>query len=162
MESPRIARPARVWIARAFSLVEDVLYIGLAVLISGCGLVLLVGLFAAFWSELVGGSLQGAIVHLLDRILLVLLLAELLYSVQVSFREHMVLPEPFLLVGLIATIRRVLVITAEFSEVGSKAGAEVHAFAIELGVLTAMILALSVSLYVLRGRGGLSGAAERS
>jgi uncharacterized membrane protein (DUF373 family) len=40
--------------------------------------------------------------------LLILLIVELLYTVQVSFREHAVMPEPFLLVGLIAAIRRVL------------------------------------------------------
>jgi uncharacterized membrane protein (DUF373 family) len=53
---------------------------------------------------------------LLDRILLILLIVELLYTVQVSFREHALVPEPFLLVGLISAIRRVLVVTAEFGE----------------------------------------------
>jgi hypothetical protein len=46
---------------------------------------------------------------------LILLVIELLYTVQVSFREHGLIPEPFLLVGLIAAIRRVLVLTAEFA-----------------------------------------------
>jgi uncharacterized membrane protein (DUF373 family) len=52
-----------------------------------------------------------------DRLLLILLIVELLYTVQVSFREHGIIPEPFLLVGLIAAIRRVLVLTAEFAQV---------------------------------------------
>jgi uncharacterized membrane protein (DUF373 family) len=56
------------------------------------------------------------VVDLLDRILLILMIAEILYTVQVSFREHTLSPEPFLIVGLIAATRRILVITAEFSD----------------------------------------------
>ncbi|MBM3774222.1 MAG: hypothetical protein FJW37_03580 [Acidobacteria bacterium] len=63
------------------------------------------------------GSLAANIVPLLDQILLILLVVELLYTVQVSFREHALNPQPFLLVGLIAAIRRVLVLTAEVPEV---------------------------------------------
>ena len=44
------------------------------------------------------------------------MIVEILYTVQVSFREHALIPEPFLIVGLIAGIRRVLVLTAEFGD----------------------------------------------
>ena len=37
------------------------------------------------------------IIALLDRVLLVVMLVELLYTVQVSFREHALVPEPFLI-----------------------------------------------------------------
>lgn len=36
-------------------------------------------------------------------------------TVQVSFRDHALVPGPFLIVGLIAAIRRLLVLTAEFA-----------------------------------------------
>jgi uncharacterized membrane protein (DUF373 family) len=85
---------------------------------------------------------------LLDRILLILLVVELLYTVQVSFRLHAVTPEPFLLVGLIAAIRRVLLLTAEF---GQAAGPSDPAQLVpELAVLSALIVAISASLFVLR------------
>jgi phosphate-starvation-inducible protein E len=58
------------------------------------------------------------VVALLDRILLILMIVEILYTVQVSVREHSLVPEPFLLVGLIATVRRLLVLTAEVSTLG--------------------------------------------
>jgi Phosphate-starvation-inducible E family len=58
------------------------------------------------------------VVALLDRILLILMIVEILYTVQVSVREHSLVPEPFLLVGLIATVRRLLVRTAEVSTLG--------------------------------------------
>jgi len=36
--------------------------------------------------------------------------------VQVSFREHVLTAEPFLIVGLIAVTRRLLMLTAEFAK----------------------------------------------
>ena len=54
-----------------------------------------VGLWRA---SLEGAPLTG-VINLLDRTLLVLMLVELLYTVQVSFREHALLPEPFLVLG---------------------------------------------------------------
>jgi hypothetical protein len=71
----------------------------------------------AFGQNLIAGSLTANVVALLDRGLLILLVIELRYTVQVSFREHGLMPEPFLLVGLIAAIRRVLLLTMEMAQV---------------------------------------------
>jgi hypothetical protein len=84
---------------------------------------------------------------------LILLVIELLYTVQVSFREHGLIPEPFLLVGLIAAIRRILVLTAEFAEVKEETGPVFQHLIIELAVLTFLIVALVISLVLLRKRG---------
>jgi hypothetical protein len=80
------------------------------------------------------------------------MLVELLYTVQVSFREHALLPEPFLIVGLIAATRRILVVTAEFS-VADKTGADGERFRqgmLEIALLTLMTVALVASLLMLR------------
>lgn len=98
---------------------------------------------------------------MLDRILLILLVVELLYTVQVSFREHSLIPEPFLLVGLIAAIRRVLVLTAEFAQVHDEPETVFKHFVIELVVLTFLIVALVISLVLLRKR-GVALVAERA
>jgi hypothetical protein len=71
----------------------------------------------AFGQNLIAGSLTANVVALLDRCLLILLVIELRYTVQVSFREHGLMPEPFLLIGLIAAIRRVLLLTMEMAQV---------------------------------------------
>src|SRR6202007_1868662 len=105
---------ARTWIARQFTRVEDVVYVALGVLLAGCAGTLLVAGAVDFFTSLLAGTLADRIVQMLDRILLVLLVVELLYTVQVSFREHTLVPEPFLIIGLIAATRRVLVLTAEF------------------------------------------------
>ncbi len=140
--------PARTLIARAFAGVEDLVYVGLGLLLAGSSLALLVVTIIRFGSNLFAGDLAAQIIPLLDRILLILLIVELLYTVQVSFRLHAVTPEPFLLVGLIAAIRRVLILTAEFGHEGSQAPPP--QLVPELAVLSALIVAIALSLFVLR------------
>jgi len=153
VQSNESVEPKRAWAARSFTLVEDVVYLGLGLLLAGSSIVLLVGGIIIFGQQLVAGSLGSNIVPLLDRILLILLVVELLYTVQVSFREHTLIPEPFLLVGLIAAIRRVLVLTAEFSQVQEQTDQIFRRFTVELVVLTVLIMALVLSLVLLRKRG---------
>jgi len=143
---------ARDWIARSFTHVEDVLYVALGVLLAAGALVLLADATLTFVANLIAGTLPARMVSLLDRVLLVLMFAEILYTVQVSFREHALVPEPFLVVGLIAAIRRVLVITAEFSDVKDAGSAQFRATMVELGLLTVLSLVLVVSLVLLRRR----------
>jgi uncharacterized membrane protein (DUF373 family) len=154
-------QPAKTWIARVFTIVEDVVYIGLAVMLAGSALVLLWNGLVGAGQTIVAGTLPSGIGGMLDRILLILLVVELLYTVQVSFRAHAVVPEPFLLVGLIAAIRRVLVLTAEFGETRGKTEELVTHFVLELAVLTALIVGISVSL-VLLARRETPSSAERA
>jgi uncharacterized membrane protein (DUF373 family) len=140
-------------VARAFTWVEDIVYVGLGVLLAISALVLLGNTALAFWRDLLHAPLPNAVINVLDRLLLVLMIIELLYTVQVSFREHALVPEPFLIVGLVAATRRVLVLTAEFT--GAQQEPSEAAFRIsmiELGVLTLMIVALVASLLMLKGR----------
>lgn len=150
----------RDWIARVFNAIEDIVYIGLGLLLAGSSIILLVTGMIDFGRNLVAGEFIQEIVPLLDRILLILLFVELLYTIQVSFREHTIVPEPFLLVGLIAGIRRVLVLTAEFAEIADKDEEVFRHFIVELGALTVLIVTLVFSLYLLRRR-GTQAAAER-
>jgi uncharacterized membrane protein (DUF373 family) len=154
-------QPNRAWVARAFTAVEDIVYLGLGLLLAGSSIALLVSGVIGFVQGLMARTLTGNIVPLLDRILLILLVVELLYTVQVSFREHGLIPEPFLLVGLIAAIRRVLVLTAEFAQVHDEPETVFKHFVIELIVLTVLIVALVISLMLLRKR-GVAAVAERA
>ncbi len=144
------AARSRKWIASGFTLVEDVVYIGLGLILAASGIAMLITGIITFWQNIVGGTLTENIIALLDRILLILLIVEVLYTVQVSFREHTVAPEPFLLVGVIAVIRRILVLTAEFGHMPSASSEVFRQSMIELGVLTILILVLSLSLVLLR------------
>jgi uncharacterized membrane protein (DUF373 family) len=157
-QSESESKSTRTLVARVFTIVEDIVYIGLGLLLAGSSIILLGTGIISFGQSLVSGSFATNIVALLDRILLILLFVELLYTVQVSFREHALVPEPFLLVGLIAAIRRVLVLTAEFAEITDKPDEVFRHFIIELGALTLMIITLVLSLFLLRKRGGKSSA----
>ena len=53
------------------------------------------------------------VLRVLDQLLVVLMLVEILHTVRISIRSHTLVTEPFLVVGPIASIRRILVITLE-------------------------------------------------
>jgi len=146
-------KDARGHIARAFSLVEDVVYVGMGVLLAySAGALLVIGAMDLWRASFAGTPLEG-VIGLLDRTLLVLMLVELLYTVQVSFREHALLPEPFLIVGLIAATRRILVVTAEFSVAHKDGGSErFREGMIEIALLTVMVVAMVGSLLMLKKR----------
>ena len=89
-------------------------------------------------------------------------MVEILYTVQVSFREHTLAPEPFLLIGLIAGVRRVLVITAELADKENQQVERFQFLMIELGVLTLLIVALVASVMMLRRRADSTKAVDRA
>jgi hypothetical protein len=94
----------------------------------------------------------------LDQLLLVLMMIELLHTVRISVRSEALMMEPFLIVGLIASIRRVLVITmqvAKMTEQGQPqvvdaANATFRNTMVELGMLGFVILVLVSAISLLR------------
>lgn len=135
---------------QGLSLVEDIVYAGLGIVLAIAAFALLVtalkNVAAALWNH----SFSGQLVTLLDEILLVLLIIELLYTVQVSFREHGLLAEPFLVVALIAVIRRILVVTAEIPKLPGAEEVVFRHYMYEMAVLTVMVLVLVSSLVMLQ------------
>jgi len=145
--------PARLLIARIFTHVEDFAYLSLGVLLTACAAVVLVSGAGAFWDAVRSETSVHEVVLVLDRILLVLMIVELLYTVKVSFREHALIPEPFLIVGLIAVTRRILIVTAQLAVLFEKPNETAFRGALwELAILTAMVVALVGSLLMLRKR----------
>jgi uncharacterized membrane protein (DUF373 family) len=163
-----VEKPAgalRSGIGRGFTLVEDAVYLALALLLVASAVTLLVSGVGAFLSSLKSGASAAEIVIVLDRILLVLMVIELLYTVKVSFQEHALVPEPFLIVGLIAATRRILLVTAQLAVFVEKSSTDEAAFRHamwELGILTVMVVALVGSLLMLRKRTELAKAGTGS
>ena len=153
MPGPAVETGLRVLAARAFSITEDAVYVGVGVLLAFSGVALLISAGVSLWSTTMRGAALEAVIGLLDRTLLVLMLVELLYTVRVSFRQHALLPEPFLIVGLIAATRRILVVTAEFSVKGEANPEKFKEGMLEIALLTFMVLALVGSLLMLRSKG---------
>src|SRR2546428_14002453 len=142
----------REWLIQGFNQAEDTVYVGLGLLLAVTAFALLITEILYFGRYVLTGTLSENIVFLLDRILLIIILVEVLYAVQVSFRQHILQPEPFLVVGLIAVTRRILVLTAELSKLAQENETGFRNAMIELGLLTLLIVALVLSLRMLRQR----------
>jgi len=83
---PVVEKGLRGLVARAFSLTEDAVYIGMGVLLAFSAVALLITGGWSLWTATISGAPLEAVIGLLDRTLLVLMLVELLYTVRVSFR----------------------------------------------------------------------------
>jgi uncharacterized membrane protein (DUF373 family) len=79
-----------------------VLLIGLAVMLLISGIV--------DFADGHDGTIGVAAQDLLDRVLLVLILVEIVHTVVLSLRAHRLVAQPFIVVGLIAVIRRILLV----------------------------------------------------
>jgi uncharacterized membrane protein (DUF373 family) len=146
----RNAADLRQWLGHWFDLAEDTLYVGLGLLLVAIAFTLLITEIVYFVQYVSTVTLADNVVFLLDRILLIIIFVEVLYTVQVSFRQHILRPEPFLVVGLIAVTRRILVLTAEMSKLAKETQEGFYNAMIELGLLTILIIALVVCLRMLR------------
>lgn len=143
-------RDLRARITASFNGAEDVVYIGLAILLAVSALALLFTEAIRLWRTLVSGAIAENVVPLLDQLLLVIIIVELLFTVKVSFREHVLEPRPFLIVAAIAVSRRIIVLTAELSKlIGEDERIFQHAL-LELAILTILAVTLVLSLRLLR------------
>jgi uncharacterized membrane protein (DUF373 family) len=125
-------------------------------------LALILALLGAFTLLFQGArdlSHTDAIFEIIDRLLFVLMLVEILHTVHASIRSRTLVCEPFLIVALIACIRRILVITLETSQItqperwGAGNMPLFQASMIELGVLALLIVVLVGSIRFTRGTG---------
>lgn len=92
------------------------------------------------------GAFDDALLHLLDRALLVLMLAEIIYTVRRIAHRKRLEVEPFFIVAIIAAIRRILVITAESARDIDLQDSTFQAALVELGLLALIIVALAVAM----------------
>jgi uncharacterized membrane protein (DUF373 family) len=113
-------------------------------------------------TDVIEGGRKRAIVDtgafLLDRVLLLFIFAELLFALRVVNFGGRLQVEPFLLIGLIAVVRKILVLTAETERGATSASA----FLIQIGALSGLTLVLAVAIFLLRWtdpRGRAGGAA---
>ena len=138
--------------------VEVTIYSMLAVLLAVTALVTIASAGKMLWDGLSQWSLAAQTLRVLNELLIVLMLVEILHTVRISIRSHkLMIVEPFLIVGLIASIRRMLVITLEAATlsrdgawVSEGARAIFHGSMIELGLLGLLVLILVHSIIWLR------------
>jgi len=138
----------RSWLLTIMHYAQNVVYYGVT-------LVLLVAIGVLFFS--VGQILLAAFevdplqttLEILDRVLLITIFVELLITIEVIVRERQLVAEPFILIGLVAVVRRILLVTAEAGQSLQDTERFLNLIT-ELGVLTALVISLSAALYVAR------------
>ncbi len=136
---------------------EVVIYSILAVLLAVTAFVTIATASQILWTDLRHWTVSAQTLRVLNELLIVLMLVEILHTVRISIRSHVLVTEPFLIVGVIASIRRILVITLEAATL-TKDGAWAsegargifHSSMIELGLLGLLVLVLVVSITLLR------------
>jgi uncharacterized membrane protein (DUF373 family) len=141
---------------KSIELIEVAVYAVLGLLLSATGILTLAGAVSLLWAALRTWTVSAGTFQILDQLLLVLMVVEILHTVRASLRSHALVTEPFLVVGLIAAIRRMLVITLKAADLIKEgnwtAGGEsvFRASMLELALLGGLILVLVIAITVLR------------
>jgi len=106
--------------------------------------------------EIVAGVQSGGVesaLKILDRVLLIFIIAELIYTLRISLARSQLILEPFLIIGLVAVVRRILIATAQVEQ-WLVAGRDISPLLYELGALAGLVLSLAIALSLARKHSG--------
>ena len=103
-----------------------------------------------FVRDLGQGPFIAAVLVLLSGLLLVFIFTELITTIRVVIARRRVVVEPFLIVGIVAAVRRLIVISAEAENLLGTA--EFRDVMLEIGVLAVTVLLLGATVLLLRIR----------
>jgi uncharacterized membrane protein (DUF373 family) len=125
---------------------ESAVYSLVAALLLACALLSLGSIAYHLVADFDSGVID-AVTTGLDGLLLVFILVELLGAVRATVAERTLVAEPFLIVGIIASIKEIVVTSLE---AGDADGEEFDERMLELGVLAGVVLVLAVSSFLVR------------
>ena len=132
----------------ALEAAEKVVYIGIAVLLLVASVVLL-AVAAKDLADVFDDFGTTPVVEALDTLLLLFILVELLSAVRITIAKRELVAEPFLLVGIIASIKEIVVLSVKAAEsIGD--GASFTDQLWEIAVLGVVVLLLGVTAWLLR------------
>lgn len=135
---------------RALGFLEDVVYWAIAVVLVVGSIALLVAQFNTMLG-LRSAPAKAVMLEVLDGLLLIFIFVELLYAVRSCLRSREIVAEPFLIVGILACIKEIVVLSVEAATL-LKDGPQFSRAIVEVAVLAVAVLVLAVSAYVLRER----------
>src|SRR5258708_32365949 len=124
-------------------------------------LLLLASSVVAMFKSALDGSIRDGAIDILDGVLLVMMTMEIVYTVTLSLQSHKLVAEPFLIIGIIAAIRRTLVITAESTKLEGNADA-FRSTLLELALLSVIVAVMAAPIYILRRSNRYVGPDTRS
>ena len=127
---------------------EDVIYVGIsALLVAASGVLLIVATDELL--DVLDGLGPDPMVEVLDTLLLLFIFVELLSAVRATVATKGLVAEPFLIVGIIASIKEIVVLSVKAAEdIGG--GAKFRDQLWEIGVLGVVVLLLGVTAWLLR------------
>ena len=137
-------------VAHYLALAERFILILIAIVLSTLAVLLLGAGVVALAQSVLHGTIRDQAVGVLDTVLLVMMTMEIVYTVTLSLESHTLVAEPFLVIGAIAAIRRMLVITATSTALEASNPEMFRNTLIELGLLSVLVLAMAGSIYILR------------
>jgi uncharacterized membrane protein (DUF373 family) len=135
---------------RALGMLEDAVYWGIAVLLVVGSVALLLAQFITML-RLRNTPTSTVMIEILDGLLLIFIFVELLYAVRSCLRSHEIVAEPFLIVGILAGIKEIVVLSVEAATQLNK-GPDFSRAVVEIGVLGGVVLVLALAAFVLRER----------
>jgi uncharacterized membrane protein (DUF373 family) len=136
------------WIEETIERVENVVYLAVAVILFAVAAVV-IGKTVLTFGDLGSGSVTEVAADILDLLLLVFIVVELLFAVRTTLSRRELVAEPFLLVGIIASIKEIVVLSVKAADdIGT--GATFRDQLWEIGVLGAVVLLLGVTAWLLR------------
>ncbi len=133
---------------RVLEVAENLVYGAIAVFLVGAAFVLL-GVAAKTSFGLFSDFSQKPVLEVLDILLLVFIVVELLFAVRTTVERRELVAEPFLLVGIIASIKEIVVLSVEAASALGK-GAEFRDRVIEIGLLGVLVVLLGMTSFLLR------------
>ena len=132
----------------ALEATEKVVYLGIAALLLVACVVLL-AVAAKDLIDVFGDFATNPVVEALDTLLLLFILVELLSAVRITIAKRELVAEPFLLVGIIASIKEIVVLSVKAAEsIGEGPNFRDHLW--EIGVLSVVVLLLGATAWMLR------------
>jgi uncharacterized membrane protein (DUF373 family) len=135
---------------RVLGLLEDAIYWAIAVVLVVGSVALLMAQFNTLL-RLRNTSASAVMIEILDGLLLIFIFVELLYAVRACLRSHEIVAEPFLIVGMLAGIKEIVVPSVEAATLLDK-GPDFARAVVEIGVLGGVVLVLALAAFVLRER----------
>jgi uncharacterized membrane protein (DUF373 family) len=135
---------------RVLGRLEDAVYWGIALVLIVGSVSLLIAQFNTML-RLRDVPAKTVMIEILDGLLLIFIFVELLYAVRACLRSHEIVAEPFLIVGILAGIKEIVVLSVEAATLLEEGPAFARAV-VEIGVLAGVVLALALSAFVLRER----------
>lgn len=146
-DSPKESR-VRSATEQFFGYLEDFFYVAIAGSLALAGLILFGYVVYDFGTHISDGEMTTQILSLLDGLLLVFIITELIHTIRAVIDDKILVSEPFLVVGIVAAIRRLVVVGAQSKELLGTP--EFGDAMVEIGLLTGSVLALGVTIFLLR------------